>query len=229
MSLRNILSRFQSVVHCGVRAIGTTIARWTKPTSHAPMIAAVADLARSKPQLIAENLLLRHQLIALHRTVKRPRFTGVDRALLVLPASRVQGWKAALLIVKPDTLLRWHRAGFRLVWKGKSQTEARTPQIAAETVTLITEMAANNRLWGAERIRGELLKLNITVAKRTIQRYMRQAQAPRPSGQTWASFLRNHATDIWACDFMHITDLFFRPLFASSSSNSARGGLCTSG
>ncbi len=72
----------------------------------------------------------------------------------------------------------------------------------------------NNRLWGADRIRGELLKLDINVAKRTIQRYMRRTRPSRPRGQTWATFLRNHANDMWACDFLHVTDIFFRPLFA---------------
>src|SRR5512135_2800514 len=75
-------------------------------------------------------------------------------------------------------------------------------------------MAAQNRLWGAERIRGELLKLGIRVCKRTIQKYMRHARTPRQRGQTWATFLQNHAKDIWACDFLQVTDLFFRSLFA---------------
>lgn len=75
-------------------------------------------------------------------------------------------------------------------------------------------MAANNLLWGAERIRGELLKLDIRVSKRTIQKYMRHVRQKRPSGQTWKTFLRNHATEVWACDFLQVMDLFFRPLFA---------------
>ena len=75
-------------------------------------------------------------------------------------------------------------------------------------------MAKENRLWGAERIRGELLKLGIRVCKRTIQKYMRQVRTPQPRGQKWATFLHNHAAQIWACDFLQVTDLFFRPLFA---------------
>src|ERR1700741_2802169 len=75
-------------------------------------------------------------------------------------------------------------------------------------------MASNNRLWGAERIRGELLKLNIRVSKRTVQKYMRPVRRKRPSGQPWKPFLRNHAAEVWACDFLQVTDLFFRPLFA---------------
>jgi putative transposase len=81
-------------------------------------------------------------------------------------------------------------------------------------VALIKEMARDNRLWGAERIRGELLKLGIHVSKRTIQKYMRQVRTTRPHGQTWATFLRTHAEQMWACDFLPVTDLFFRSLFA---------------
>ena len=86
--------------------------------------------------------------------------------------------------------------------------------MAAETIALIRAMAATNRLWGADRIRGELLKLNIRVSKRTIQRYLRQARPPRRSGQGWAMFLRNHAHEIWACDFLPVADLLFRPVYA---------------
>src|SRR5207302_688737 len=86
--------------------------------------------------------------------------------------------------------------------------------LAPETIALIREMAAANRTWGPERIRGELLKLHIRVAKSTIQRFVRDARPPRRSGQSWATFLRNHGKDIWACDFLPVTDLLFRPLYA---------------
>jgi len=86
--------------------------------------------------------------------------------------------------------------------------------VTAETIALIKEMAAANRLWGTERIRGELLKLDIRVAKTTVQRYMRQARPPRSSDQTWATFLRTHAADIWACDVLPVTDLLFRQVYA---------------
>jgi putative transposase len=110
--------------------------------------------------------------------------------------------------------LRWHREAFRFHWKRKSKAPSHKPKVAAETITLIREMATKNRLWGAERIRGELLKLGIHVCKRTIQKYRRQVRAPQPKGQKWATFLRNHPAQIWACDFFQVTDLFFRPLFA---------------
>src|SRR5262249_20706397 len=120
------------------------------------------------------------------------------------------------LIVQPETLLRWHRQGFRLFWRPKSRATTSTarPKVSAETIALIEEMAAANRLWGAERIRGELLKLGTPVAKTTVQRYMRQARPRRGSGQTWSTFLRSHAADIWACDFVPVTDLLFRQIYA---------------
>ncbi len=85
-------------------------------------------------------------------------------------------------------------------WKRKSKVHARKPRLSPETISLIKEMAAHNRLWGAERIRGELLKLDIQVSKRTIQKYMRHSRSKRPSGQNWRTFLRNHAAEVWACD-----------------------------
>jgi transposase InsO family protein len=124
-----------------------------------------------------------------------------------------------LLIVQPDTLLRWHRAGFRLLWQSKSNPGANShkPKVPAETIAWIKQMAQDNRLWGAERVRGELLKLDFRIAKRTIQTYMRGAREGGPTDgkitQTWATFLHNHASVIWACDFLQVYDLFFRPLF----------------
>jgi putative transposase len=100
------------------------------------------------------------------------------------------------------------------LWKYKSRAASLTPRISQETVALIQQMARDNRLWGAERIRGELLKLGIHVCKRTIQKYMRQVRATRPRGQTWSTFLQSQAQQIWACDFLPVTDLFFRSLFA---------------
>jgi putative transposase len=187
--------------------------RWTKPLTSSLLLGSLADLSRSKSQLIAENALLRQQLIILSRQVKRPVYRKADRVLLVLLARVVQTWKHALFIIQPDTLLRWHRELFRLVWKRKTKAASHTPKIAAEIVALIKEMAVQNRLWGAERIRGELLKLGIHVCKRTIQKYMRHGHTPRSKGQTWKTFLRNHGRDIWACDFLQVNDVFFRSLF----------------
>jgi len=187
---------------------------WTKPNTSSLMLGMLTDLARSKSELVAENALLRKPLIILRRQVKRPACTKWDRMLLVLLARIARSWKQALVIVQPETLLRWHRQGFKLYWKYKSRAASSTPKLSAETVALIKEMARDNRLWGAERIRGELLKLGIRVCKRTIQKYMRQVRNTRPRGQTWRTFLHTQAQQIWACDFLPVTDLFFRSLFA---------------
>ncbi len=143
-----ILKRVQSIVEQGLQAVGTAISRVTKPISQSPALSTAADLARSKPQLIAENLLLRQQLLVLNRSAKRPHFTATDRGLFVLLASQLQNWKEALLIVKPETVLRWHRAGLRLFWKRKSRSRSHEPKIPAETISLIKEIAADNRLCG---------------------------------------------------------------------------------
>jgi putative transposase len=188
--------------------------QWTKPFSSSLPLGTLADLGRRRSELVAENALLRQQLIILKRQVKRPVYTKTDRVLLVLLARVVRTWKQALFIVQPETLLQWHRELFRLYWKHKSKAHARKPKVAEETIALIKQMAKDNRLWGAERIRGELLKLGIRVCKRTIQKYMRHVRTHQPGGQNWATFLHNHAAQIWACDFLQVTDLFFRPLFA---------------
>jgi putative transposase len=185
----------------------------TRPTSRPHFTGTLNDLARTRAELIAENALLRQQLIILCRQVKRPAYTRTDRILLVLLARAARHWKQALLIVQPDTLLGWHRQMFHWYWRKRSNSASRKPKLAAEIVALIQSMALNNRLWGAERIRGELLKLGIHVSKRTIQKYMRR-QRSRPSSQTWSTFLHNHASEIWACDFLPVTNLFFRSLFA---------------
>ena len=117
-------------------------------------------------------------------------------------------------LVQPETLLRWHRELFRLYWKRRSKASSHKPRVAAETIALMREMAKENRLWGAERIRGELLKLGIRVCKRTIQKYMRRVRTPQPRGQRWSTFLHKHSAAIWSCDFQQVTDLFFRSLFA---------------
>ena len=195
-----ILSRLKRLVLPSVKVLRARFVHWTKPLTSSLPLGTLADLARSKPELGAENALLRQQIIMLKRQVKRPACTKKDRILLVLLARTVRAWKQALFIVQPDTLLRWHREGFRLFWRRKSRAHSYKPKVAAETIALIREMAAENRLWGAERIRGELLKLGMHVCKRTIQKDMRNVRTLRPKGQRWATFLHNHAAQIWACD-----------------------------
>src|SRR5258706_7833291 len=201
-------------IRSSCRTLQAYFSRWIKPSTTSLVLGTLADMTRGKSELLAENALLRHQLIILRRQVKHPVYLKTDRFLLVVLARMVRTWKLALFLVQPETLLRWHRELFRLFWKHRSKARSSKPRLSCETITLIQEMAANNRLWGAERIRGELLKLDIRVSKRTIQKYMKQVRPKRARGQSWETFLCNHTAEVWACDFLQVTDLFFRPLFA---------------
>jgi putative transposase len=145
-----------------------------------------------------ENALLRQQLSTLQRQTKRPKVTWRDRSLTVLLASKLSAWKEALIIVQPDTVLRWHRELFKRFWKRKSKPQQKQgrPPLTDDLVALIKRVVKENLTWGAERIRGELLKLGIRVSKSTIQKYMNKERESRASKQTWATFLRNHASQI---------------------------------
>jgi putative transposase len=167
-----------------------------------------------RPQwaLAAENLFLRKQLaLYLERRVKPRRAEAAAKMTLVL-LSRLFAWREALAVVKPDTLIRWHRKGFRLFWRWKSKARGR-PRIPADLQKLIADMAASNVTWGEERIAAELLlKLGIRVSPRTIRRYMPPPHpGPQwgPSSQRWMTFVRNHAQAMLACDvFVAVTARF---------------------
>jgi putative transposase len=176
---------------------------------------AVADATRSKSELMLENALPRQQVIVLDRQVKRPQLSWRERGVMVLLASELRNWKGALIIVQPETLLRWHRDLFRMVWRRKSQPKqqgGRCP-LPGYVVQLIRRMARENPLWGAERIRGEMLKLKMGVAKSSVQKYAQDLRRVGPSGQTWGTFLRNHASEVWTCDFLQTYDALFRSIF----------------
>ncbi|HML23995.1 MAG TPA: hypothetical protein PKD09_20225 [Aggregatilinea sp.] len=200
MNWRQLWIAGKRLVARGLPQLETKLKEWTQSAPDRQIIGITSDLWRSKHELIAENAFLRQQVIVLKRQSSgRPALTQHDRRVLVVLASKLRGWKGALRIVKPDTLLKWHRQGFRLFWKGKLQGQRRKPQLSPETIARIAEMAVENRRWGAPRIRDELLKLGITVAKRTVQKYMRQAQRglpPEHKRQTWATFLANHVGEI---------------------------------
>lgn len=216
MLLHKVLRQVVSIAQPIVKKLELQVKAWTKPTTDSLVGGTAADLVKSKEQVIMENALLRQQVIVLKRQVARPQLTAKDRSLLVVLASRVKDWKNALLIVKPETVLRWHRSGFKLFWRRKSRGQARKPRISEDTIALIKQMAVDNRRWGAKRIQGELLKLGIRVNKGTIRRYMWQARRqlpPQHHGQSWATFLANHASEIRACDFVQTYDLFFRTVF----------------
>ena len=182
MPVRGLLTSLKRSVQHWLRRMYQRLLQWTKPTNCSPLAGTLIDLARPKAELVAENALLRQQLIILRRQVKRPTCSRTDRLLLVVLARATKGWKQALFLVQPDTLLGWHRQAFRWFWRRRSQAASRHTKIPAETVALIKTMALDNRLWGAERIRGELLKLGMHVSKRTIQKYIRKPRA-RPSSR----------------------------------------------
>jgi len=204
-----IVARFRRAGTVIRRAALACLAPGGEPTGIAN--GALADLLRSPEELRLENAFLRRQLLVASRGSKRPHFRVWDRFLFVALAHWLPHWRNALVLIKPDTLLHWHRQGFRLFWRQRSRKKSPSPPcLAAEVVGLIRRMATENRLWGAERIRGELLKLGISVAKRTVQRYMRKVRTAPPDGQRWSSFLRQQAAGVWACDFLEVRDLWFR-------------------
>jgi transposase InsO family protein len=173
----------------------------------------IADLFKPPRRLEVENLFLRHQLnIALRGAPHRPRLRGSDRALLVWMTWLWPSLLSLSRVVQPDTILRWHRAGFRAYWRWKSRGQPGRPKIEPELRELIRRMSKENPLWGAPRIHGELLKLGFEIAESTVSKYMIRHRGP-PS-QNWATFLRNHADAIAAIDLCVVPTLTFECLFA---------------
>jgi transposase InsO family protein len=205
-----VITKLKTVLASAAKAMREAL----RPRPCSIVSGLVTDLLRSRAELAVENVLLRQQLIVAGRRVKRPVFRRHERTLVTLLAAALPRWRDALLLVKPETVLRWHREGFRLLWRWKSRPKtAPAPRISSDVIELIQRMATENRLWGAERVRGELIKLGIHVAKRTVQRHMRDRRDPAPPrGQNWHTFLRNHI--VWACDFLQVYDVWFRPIFA---------------
>jgi transposase InsO family protein len=173
----------------------------------------LVDLFKSRCRLEAENLFPRHQLsIALRRTLPRVRLRGSDRPLLVWMTRLWPSLLGAAQVVQPETILRWHRAGFKAFWRWKSRKRAGRPEIDRGLRDLIRRMSKENPVWGASRIHGELLMLGFEVAQSTVSKYMMRGGAP-PS-QSWKTFLRNHAQAIAAIDLCVVPTLTFDRLFA---------------
>jgi len=155
---------------------------------------------------------LRHQLHVLQRSrPRRVRLTPVDRFLWVWLSRTWTEWRAAIVIVKPETVIAWHRQGFRLFWTWKSRRRAGRPTVPADVRALIRTLSATNPLWGAPRIHGELLKLGIEVSQSSVAPYM--VRHRRPPSQTWRTFLANHITQIVAADFFVVPTVTYRLLF----------------
>ena len=174
------------------------------------VIAAIRGLLTSQQDLVLENLALRHQLAMCGR---RPRVHGGDRLLWVALFRRWTGWRSALVVLKPDTVVRWHREGWRRYWRWKSrQKRGGRRKIAQEARELIARIARENPRWGAVRIRGELLALGHDVSAASVRRYRRQALR-RPPSQRWHTFITNHRHDLWAVDFFTVPTLLFQTLY----------------
>jgi len=165
---------------------------------------------RTQRDLAIENLVLRQQLAVLKQRRPRPRLTDADRLFWVVLSKIWPGWREPLHIVQPETIVRWHRQGFRYYWRWKSGRRGR-PRIYPEIRDLIRRMCQGNPLWGAPRIHGELLKLGIEASEATVSKYMIKRRGP-PS-QTWRTFLENHAKEIIALDFFTVPTATFRILF----------------
>jgi hypothetical protein len=183
-----------------------------QPAGQDPQACCAVDLFKSRRRLEAENLFLRHQLsIALRRAPSRLRLRGCDRALLVCMTGLWPSLLGAAQVVQPDTILRWHRAGFTAFWRWKSRKRAGRPKIDRGLRDLIRRMSSENPKWGASRIHGELLMLGFEVAQSTVSKYMVQ-DGPRSQG--WKTFLCNHAQAIAAIDLCVLPTLTFERLFA---------------
>ncbi len=177
------------------------------------VIDAVIALFKPRWRLVAEIVCLRQQLAVLQRQGKRPVLHNQDRRFWILMCRGFEAWRHCLLIVKPQTVLRWHTRGWRAYWRWRSRT--RIPgrrRIPLELRALIRRMARENPLWGQMRIMAELLKLGYLVSPRTVRKYMRRPWSGRPS-PGWKVFLKEHAQDLWACDFLCVRTLSFQTLY----------------
>jgi putative transposase len=184
------------------------------------IITLLGDLAaffwltlRPQSTLAAENLFLRKQLAMFQERKAKPRRPDTPIRIALVLLSRLFNWRDALVVVQPQTLVRWHRQGFRLFWRWKSRPGR--PPIPIELRQLIREMAMSNPSWGEERIANELLlKLGIRVSPRTVRKYMQLHPWEQPRGdQRWSTFVRNHASAILACDFCVVVTATFRLLY----------------
>ena len=175
------------------------------------IISAVFSALQSRQRLIIENIALRHQLEVLQRNSKRPRLKPSDRMLWALFSRFLPDWRRHLTIVQPDTVVRWHRAGWRLYWRWKSKPGLGRPKVIAEIRALIRQMSLDNPLWGAPRIHGELMKLGYDVCQASIAKYM--VKPTGPPSQTWNIFIRNHMTEIVAVDFLTVHTATFKTLY----------------
>jgi len=166
----------------------------------------------TRAHLMIEILALRQQVAVMKRSQKRPRLRVRDRVFWIWLMRLWPHWKSALVVVKPETVVSWHRQGFRLYWRWKSKArKPGRPAVSAEVICLIRRMCRDNSTWGAPRIQSELKLLGYKVAESTVAKYM--VRDPKPPSQTWRTFLDNHLQDLVGIDFFTIPTATFRILF----------------
>src|ERR1017187_7425358 len=177
------------------------------------LLMSLRDCFRTRAVLQAEIIALRHQLLVLHRSNRgrRIHLKFLDRLLWVWLSQLWTGWRSALIIVKPETVIAWHRKGFRLYWTWKSRHRQGRPLVSTELRDLIRKMSLANPRWGAPRIHGELLKLGFEVSQATVAKYF--VRHRKPASQTWRTFLKNHMKDLVSTDFFVVPTIWFRILF----------------
>ena len=168
---------------------------------------------RTRAALALEILALRHQLAVLQQaTPKRPRLTDIDRLLWVWLSQTLRDWREALVIVKPETVIAWHRKGFRLFWTWQIRRgQAGRPGVSRDVRALIRQMCRENPLWGAPRIHSELLKLGIKIGETSVSKYM--VRRRQPPSQTWRTFLDHHVKDLVSVDFFIVPTIRFQVLY----------------
>ena len=173
----------------------------------------MCNALRIRRELVLENLALRHQLLVLARSSRRPRIQPADRLFWSWLARHWTSWRSAVVIVQPDTVVRWHRTAWQRYWTWKSRRRGPgRPRLSAELRALIERLARENPRWGSVRIQGELRKLGYDVGAESIRRYRRRAGL-RPPAQSWRTFLRNHAPHIWAADFFAVPAVGLQTLY----------------
>jgi transposase InsO family protein len=179
----------------------------------ATLLATLSSILRSRAALELENLALRHQIGVFQRSAsKRPKLTPLDRVLWAWLSGIWSDWRSALAIVKPETVVAWHRAGFRLFWTGKVRRgRPGRPVISREVRDLIRRMCRENPTWGAPRIHGELLKLGIDIGETSVSKYM--VRSRKPPSQTWRTFLENHLQQLVSIDFFTVPTIRFQVLY----------------
>ena len=165
----------------------------------------------SRAKLAAETVMLRQQLIVAHRSAPHPKLRRTDRIVLCWLSRLWFEWRSTLLILRPATVIRWHRQGFKLYWRRKSRKKPGRPKIDAELRNLIRRMCRENPTWGAPRIQSELALLGHNVAESTVDKYM--IHQPKPPSQTWRTFLKNHVGQMVSIDFFTVPTAFFTTLY----------------